>query len=277
MRDAPSMRFAICNEIYQDWSLEDAFAHIGRTGYDAVEIAPFTVTKHVTDLSAARRLEIRSLAQRSGIAISGLHWVLVQTEGMYLNHTDEATRRRTANYFVELVRCCADLGGDRIIVGSPKQRNILPGVSEQQAWDWATDSFRDAVKEAEQRGVVLCFEPLSPVETNFVNTAAEGIRFARQFSSPAMSVIIDVKAMCSEAKPIPQIIRESAGQFAYFHANDRNLKGPGFGDVDYTPIVAALRDACYDGTVSVEVFKFEEGADAIATRSLEYLKHVFAA
>ncbi len=271
------MRFAICNEIYQGWSLEDAFAHIGRTGYDAVEIAPFTVAKHVTDLSAARRQEIRDLAQRSGIAISGLHWVLVQTEGLYLNHTDESTRRRTANYFVELVRCCADLGGDRIIVGSPKQRNILPGVSEQQAWDWATDSFRDAVKEAEQRGVVLCFEPLSPVETNFVNTAAEGIRFARQFNSPAMSVIIDVKAMCSEAKPIPQIIRDSAGQFAYFHANDRNLKGPGFGDVDYAPIVAALRDARYDGTVSVEVFKFEEGADAIATKSLEYLKRVFAA
>ena len=271
------MRFAICNEIYQDWSLEDAFAHIGRTGYDAVEIAPFTVTKHVTDLTTARRQEIRDLAKRSGIAISGLHWVLVQTEGMYLNHTDEATRRRTANYFVELVRCCADLGGDRIIVGSPKQRNILPGVSEQQAWDWATDSFRDAVKEAEQRGVVLCFEPLSPVETNFVNTAAEGIRFARQFNSPAMSVIIDIKAMCSEAKPIPQIIRDSAGQFAYFHANDRNLKGPGFGDVDYAPIVTALRDARYDGTVSVEVFKFEEGADAIATRSLEYLKRVFAA
>ena len=271
------MRFAICNEIYQGWSLEDAFAHIGRTGYDAVEIAPFTVTKHVTDLTAARRQEIRDLAKRSGIAVSGLHWVLVQTEGLYLNHTDEATRRRTANYFVELVRCCADLGGDRIIVGSPKQRNILPGVSEQQAWDWATDSFRDAVKEAEQRGVVICFEPLSPVETNFVNTAAEGIRFARQFNSPAMSVIIDVKAMCSEAKPIPQIIRDSAGQFAYFHANDRNLKGPGFGDVDYAPIVAALRDARYDGTVSVEVFKFEEGADAIATKSLEYLKRVFAA
>lgn len=271
------MRFAICNEIYQGWSLEDAFAHIGRTGYDAVEISPFTVTKHVTDLSAARRQEIRDLAKRSGIAISGLHWVLVQTEGMYLNHPDAPTRRRTANYFVELVRCCADLGGDRIIVGSPKQRNILPDVSEQQAWDWATDSFRDAVKEAEQRGVVICFEPLSPVETNFVNTAADGIRFARQFNSPAMSVIIDVKAMCSEAKPIPQIIRDSAGQFAYFHANDRNLKGPGFGDVDFAPIVAALRDARYDGTVSVEVFKFEEGADAIATRSLEYLKRVFAA
>ena len=63
---------------------------------------------------------------------------------------------------------------------------------------------------------------------------------------------------------------------AYFHANDRNLKGPGFGDVDFTPIAGALRAAGYDGVVSVEVFKFEEGPEAIATRSLEYLKKVFA-
>jgi sugar phosphate isomerase/epimerase len=270
------MRFAICNEIYQGWKIEDAFAHIARTGYDAVEIAPFTIAKHVTEIGATERTRIRELAARSGIAISGIHWVLVQAEGMYLNHTDAAIRQRTARYFVDLVEFCADLGGRSIIVGSPKQRQVMPGVSYEQAWAWATDTFRDSVKRAEDRGVTICFEPLSPVETNFVNTAAEGIRFAKQFNSPAMKVILDVKAMCSEPKPMPQIIRESAGEFAYFHANDRNLKGPGFGDVDLAPIVTALREVKYDGTVSVEVFKFEEGAEVIATRSLEYLRRVFA-
>jgi sugar phosphate isomerase/epimerase len=82
--------------------------------------------------------------------------------------------------------------------------------------------------------------------------------------------------MCSEEKPIPQIIRECAGRFAYFHANDRNLKGPGFGDVDFRPIAAALHDSGYDGFVSVEVFDFTEGPETIATQSLEYLRTVFA-
>jgi sugar phosphate isomerase/epimerase len=90
-----------------------------------------------------------------------------------------------------------------------------------------------------------------------------------------MKIILDVKAMCSESKPIPQIIRESWPHFAYFHANDRNLKGPGFGDVDFVPIAAALKEVGYDGYVSVEVFKFEEGPEVIATRSFEYLKRVF--
>jgi sugar phosphate isomerase/epimerase len=270
------MKFGICNEIFQNWSIDDAMAFAKKAGYDGIEIAPFTLAKYVTDIPAAERARIRETARRIGIEITGIHWVLVQAEGMYLNHPDGAVRQRTADYFVELVNFCADLGGKIIVVGSPKQRNIMEGVTPGQAWSWATDTFRPAVRRAGERDVTICFEPLAPVETNFVNTAADGIRFARQFASPNMKIILDVKAMCSESKDIPQIIRESRGEFAYFHANDRNLKGPGFGDVDYKPIFAALRDAGYDGWVSVEVFTFEEGPEAIATRSIDYLTRTVA-
>jgi sugar phosphate isomerase/epimerase len=269
------MKFGICNEIFQGWKIDDAMAFAKKAGYDGIEIAPFTLAKYVTEIPAAERTRIREAAARLKLEISGIHWVLVQAEGMYLNHPDLEVRRRTADYFCALVDFCADLGGRIIVVGSPKQRNIMEGVTPQQAWDWATETFRPSVKRAEDRQVTICFEPLAPVETNFINTAAEGIRFTTQFNSPAMKIILDVKAMCSDSKPVPQIIRESAGQFAYFHANDTNLKGPGFGDVDFEPIAAALREVGYHGYVSVEVFKFEEGPEVIATQSLEYLRKVF--
>lgn len=269
------MKFAICNEIFQNWTLEDIFAYAAKVGYDAVEIAPFTIAKHVTDIPATKRTEIREAARRAGIAISGIHWVLVQTEGMYLTHPDPATRSRTAKYFCDLVDFCGDIGGTTIVVGSPKQRNITEGVTRSQAWEWATGVFRDAVMKAEERGVTICFEPLAPAETNFINTTAEAIEFVQQLRTPHFKIILDVKAMCSEAKPIPQIIHDSAGHFAYFHANDRNLKGPGFGDVDFRPIAAALKESRYDGYVSVEVFNFDEGPEVIATKSIEYLKRIF--
>jgi sugar phosphate isomerase/epimerase len=272
-----AVRFAICNEIYQGWKLEDIFAHAARLGYAGVEIAPFTLANSVTDISAIERQRIRELAARHQIAIVGLHWLLVKPEGLYLNHTDAGIRARTAKYFVELVDCCADLGGTIMVVGSPKQRNVLEGVSRQQAWDWTAATFRDAVKRAEDRSVTICFEPLSPAETNFINTAAEAIDFVTPFNSPAFKIILDVKAMCAEAKTIPQIIRESWPHFAHFHANDKNLKGPGFGDVDFQPIATTLREVGYIGYVSVEVFKFEEGPEVIARQSLEYLKRVFLA
>jgi sugar phosphate isomerase/epimerase len=270
------MQFAICNEIFRGWTPQDTFAYAANAGYDAVEIAPFTLAKLVTDIPPAQRKQLREMAARARVAISGIHWVLAQTEGMHLNHPDTAVRDRTRRYLVDLVDFCADLGGSIMVVGSPKQRNIMEGVAPAQAWAWATHTFQDAVKKAEDRQVTICFEPLAPEETNFINTATDALRFVRPFNSPAMKLILDVKAMCSEAKPIPQIIRETSPDFAYFHANDRNLKGPGFGDVDYVPIAAALREVGYDGYVSVEVFNFDEGPEVIATQSIVYLRRVFA-
>jgi sugar phosphate isomerase/epimerase len=278
-RPAPTltwMKFAICNEIFQSWKLADTLACAARLGYAGVEIAPFTLANSVTDVSAAERRAVREGAARHGVEIAGIHWVLVKPEGLYINHPDRSLRERTAKYFCDLVDFCADLGGKVMVVGSPKQRNVLPGVSREQAWDWAASTFRNAVAQAEQREVTICFEPLAPAETNFINTAAEALRFVQQVASPRFKIILDVKAMCSESKPIPQIIRESWPHFAHFHANDRNLKGPGFGDVDFKPIAAALKEVGYQGFVSVEVFNFEEGAEAIASRSLEYLQQAFA-
>ena len=271
------MKFAICNEIFQGWKLEDAFACAARTGYDAVEIAPFTIANCVTDIAANERKRIRDAAARADIGISGIHWVLAQTEGLHLTHSDSGVRQKTSRYLCDLVDFCADLGGGIIVFGSPKQRNIADGVTPRDAWDWATATFRESVGQAEKRAVTICFEPLSAAETNFINTASEAIQFTRQFDSPRFKIILDVKAMCAEPKPIPQIIRDSSPHFAYFHANDKNLKGPGFGNVDFKPIAAALREVGYDGWVSVEVFNFDEGPEVIATKSLEYLKRVFAA
>ena len=110
-RSVAAMKFGICNEIFQGWTLDDTFAFAKKAGYDFVEIAPFTVAKYVTEISATERLRIRDGAARAGIGISGLHWVLVQAEGMYLNHPDTGVRERTAKYFCELVKFCADLGG----------------------------------------------------------------------------------------------------------------------------------------------------------------------
>jgi sugar phosphate isomerase/epimerase len=270
------MKFSICNEIFKDWKLDDTLAYAARLGYAGVEIAPFTLANSVTDISAGDRRSMRDAAAWNRIEIAGIHWVLVKPEGLYVNHPDRSIRERTAKYFCDLVDFCADLGGRIMVVGSPKQRNVMPGVSRDQAWDWAAETFRNAVTQGEQRDVTICFEPLGPSETNFINTAAEGLQFIKRVPSPRFKIILDVKAMCSDPKPIPQIIHDSWPHFAHFHANDRNLKGPGFGDVDFKPIAAALKELGYSGFVSVEVFKFEEGPEAIATRSLEYLRRCFA-
>ena len=45
------MKLAICNEMFEDWKIEDVFAYTAGLGYDAVEIAPFTLAESVVDIS----------------------------------------------------------------------------------------------------------------------------------------------------------------------------------------------------------------------------------
>jgi sugar phosphate isomerase/epimerase len=60
----PPIKFAICNEIFQGWKLEDIFSYAAKAGYDAVEIAPFTIAKYVTEIPANDRQKIREAAGR---------------------------------------------------------------------------------------------------------------------------------------------------------------------------------------------------------------------
>ena len=132
------MKFGICNEIFEGWSMEDTMEYVAKTGYDCLEIAPFTISNYVTDITAAQRQNVKDLAAKHGIEISGIHWVLVKAEGMHMTHTDASIREKTAKYFVDLVDCCADFGGKSIIVGSPYQRNLMEGVSYDQAWEFVS-------------------------------------------------------------------------------------------------------------------------------------------
>ena len=77
------MKFAICNETFQGWKLEDSFRFARQAGYDALEIAPFTIAPTVRDISIARRRDIRDMAQRNDMAVSAIHWVLAHTEGFH--------------------------------------------------------------------------------------------------------------------------------------------------------------------------------------------------
>jgi sugar phosphate isomerase/epimerase len=269
------LKFAICNEIFQGWDIADAMQFAAGAGYDGIELAPFTLARAVTEISAPERARLRDTARRANLEICGLHWLLAKTEGLHLTHSDPAVRNRTSEYLRALADCCADLGGKVLVLGSPQQRNIPSGVSIEQARAWAAETLAPALKTAEDRNVTWCLEPLAPRETNFLNTAAETIAFASQLNSPAARIILDVKAMASESAPIPEIIRASWPHFAHFHANDPNLKGPGFGAMDFHPIAAALKSVGYAGFVSVEVFNFEDGPETIATQSLRCLRAAF--
>lgn len=269
------MKFAICNEMFEGWAFEDVCGAAAGAGYAGIEIAPYTLGKPISEVTYSERAAMRDAAVRHGLEIAGLHWLLAKTEGFHINHPQKSVRDRTAAYLTELIHLCADLGGHIMVFGSPMQRNLVDGATYQQAWDHAAEAFRSAAPVLEERGVVLCFEPLGPQETGFINTAAEAARMVREVGSDSFQLLLDVKAMSTEAEPIPEIIRANREIVRHFHANDANRRGPGFGDTDFVPIAAALKEIDYRGWISVEVFDFSPDPVTIATNSMAYLQRCF--
>ena len=58
------MKFAICNETFQDWPFDKAFDFARKCGYTGIEFAPYTIDKNAFDIPAARRAEVRSQAEQ---------------------------------------------------------------------------------------------------------------------------------------------------------------------------------------------------------------------
>jgi sugar phosphate isomerase/epimerase len=270
------MKFAICNETFQDWPFDKAFAFAAECGYTGIEIAPFTIANHAADISAAKRAEVSRQAEAAGLEVVGLHWLLAKTDGLYLTSADAAVRKRTAAYYGELARLCADLGGNVLVNGSPQQRDLLDGVDHDTAMQYAADVFQQALPVLEETNVVLAFEPLAPFETTFINNTADGVSLVEMVGSPQFRLHLDCKAMSSESMPIADLIRTHHTLLAHFHANDPNMQGPGFGEVEFLPILAALGEVDYRGWVSVEVFDYTPGIERLARDSIAYMRQCLA-
>lgn len=266
------MKYAICNETFDGWEHARICGRIAELGYGGIEIAPFTLAPRITDVTAAQRSKLRQEAETAGVQIIGLHWLLAKTEGFHLTSADPAVRARTGKYFCELARAAADLGGNILVLGSPLQRNLAPGMTLAEAEAHAADTLTHCLPTLEQTGVLLCLEPLTPVETNFWNTASDAVHMIRRLGHPNVKLHLDVKAMSAEAVPAADVIRANVADTGHFHANDPNKRGPGFGEVDFKPIFAALKETNYAGWVSVEVFDYTPDPDTIARESIRYMR-----
>ncbi|MEQ1826902.1 MAG: sugar phosphate isomerase/epimerase family protein [Pirellula sp.] len=262
------MKFAICNETFGEWPIEQGFEAARRHNYTGIEVAPFTMGSSVYEITDQQRRDYVQTAKKFELEIIGLHWLLAKTTGLHLTTSDETIRNRTRDYMIALVQLCSDLGGKIMVLGSPLQRNFTSPMTHDIAMANAADVLCQVVPTLEKHGVQIAVEPLGPQEGNFLNHAHQARTLIDRIGSPQVQLHLDVKAMSSEGTPIDSIIRDHADIMIHFHANDPNRLGPGMGDVDQRPIFKALQEIHYQGWVSVEVFDYSPGVETILRESM---------
>jgi len=220
-------------------------------GFEGLEISPFTLNDLVQEITDEQKAEVVRASRDTGVAVAGIHWLLIGPTGLHVTDPDPGVRKRTRQYFRDLVAFGLEIGGGFMVVGSPKQRTVQDGVAPEQAWQWFKEAMTEAGEAGRDADFKVCIEPLAAATgNNFLYRAEEARRMAEEINLPNVGVILDTYSGSQEEADLPQAIRDTAPYLFHYHCNDINKMAPGYGTVDFVPLMRALLTAPSRSSIS---------------------------
>jgi len=274
------MRIALCNEVIAPMPFPQQCEYAAKLGYDGLEIAPYTLSEEPHRMGAAQIAAARAAAEDAGVAVTGLHWLLVKPAGLSISSKDENVRKRTVDVMLALIDLCAELGGKYLVHGSPQQRRVEAGETRAAAMARAQGCFAAVAERARKAGVVYCIEPLSAEQTPLINTLQEASQMVEAIGNAAIRSMLDCSsAGRMEKEPLGALIERwlPKGVIAHVQVNDRNRRGPGQGEQRFAPLFRALLRHGYAGDIAVEPFDYVPDGPSAAARAIGYLRGVLEA
>lgn len=275
MRPA-GLRYAYGTNGLADHRLPEALALLGELGYDGVAL---TLDVHHLDPFAPDVAQdvaaVRALLDRHGLG------VVIETGGRYV--LDPRRKHRPTllgdgrDRRLDLLHRAIDIGADLDAEAVSFWSGALPdGVPPTVAWDRLVAACRELLDHARGRGVQLALEP----EPGMLVAHIAGYeRLAAALGGdPRFGITLDLgHCKCLEERPVPDCVRAVAARLVNVQIEDM-VRGVhehlplGDGDIEFPPVLAALREVGYDGLVGVELPRHSHAGAALAARSIDFLR-----
>jgi D-psicose/D-tagatose/L-ribulose 3-epimerase len=252
----------------QNWSSDPIqfVARAQKCGFDVLEVnAP-----KITRMSDKERDVLKGAAENAGLSLT---YSIGLKDDMDLAAEDAGTRKKGVAFLRDVSRAMKYMGGT-IMAGinySSWPRKLAPNEDKRVLTDRAVEGVREAIKTAEDCGVIFCIEVVNRFEQFIMNTAAEGIAFAERIDSPNCKLLLDTFHMNIEEDSFRGCLVESKTWLAHFHLGETNRRPPGRGRMPWPEIFGALSEINYQGAVVMEPFLIpggEVGRDISVYRDL---------
>ncbi len=236
-------RYTYNTLVYGHEPIEKGIDRLARFGYDGVELIGEPAEM---DVSA-----IRDELQRHGTRASSI--ISIFTPERDIVSSDPAIRRAAIEYVRGNVDLAADLGADIVTFTPTACMKIAPEADLSDEWAWAVAAAREIARYAAQHGVTIAVEPWNRYETYLITRAARAVEFVQEVGEPNIGVMADTFHMSIEEPDIAQAIRTIGSRLVHVHLADSNRAAPGYGHLDFKPIVQAIADVGYTGWISYEL------------------------
>ena len=224
-------------------------ARARKTGFDILEVR----AQKIARMSKAELDTLKAAAAEAGL---GLTYSIGMTADMELVSEDAAIRKNGITLLQDLCRAMKHMGGT-IMAGinySSWPRKLMPGEDKRVLTDRAVDGVREAIKAAEDCGVIFCLEVVNRFEHFIMNTAAEGIAFAKRVESPNCKILLDTFHQNIEEDSIGGSILEAGDWLGHYHIGEANRRPPGQGRMPWPEVFGALSQINYQGAIVMEPF-----------------------
>lgn len=276
------MQLGFVSAILPELSLGEVLAFAASEGFATVELMCWPVGRaerkfagvthvDVAELTPARADDIRALAARHGVDISGL--------GYYPNvlDPDPAVSGPCIEHLRRIVAAAPLLGLDRVntFVG----RDWRLGVDEN--WPRFLEVWRALIRHAEDHGVRIGIEncPMSftmdewPGGKNLATSPAIWRRMFDDIPSGSFGLNYDPSHFALQFMDPVSPLKEFREKLFHLHAKDVKIdrarlnevgafaeplrwhqpRIPGYGEIDWAAFMGALMETGYDGPVCIEV------------------------
>lgn len=166
------------------------------------------------------------------------------------------------DYFTKALGRAAELGVKVIVFGSPMSKNIPEGFPMDKAWSQLVELLRFIDPLVKEKGITIAIEPIYKGESNFINTAAEGLKLAKDADRDNIRLLIDYYHLALENEK-PEIILEAAPYLRHIHFADPEGRAyPQEIKDEYDTFINLLKHIGYESLISIEALSKNFDHDA---------------
>jgi len=141
-----------------------------------------------------------------------------------------------------------------------------------KAWSQLVELLKFIDPLVKEKGITIAIEPIYKGESNFINTAAEGLKLAKDADRDNIRLLIDYYHLALENEN-PEIILEAAPYLKHIHfADPEGRVYPQEVKDEYVTFINLLKHIGYEGLISIEALS--KNFDHDAKHSVEVMRQL---
>jgi len=223
-------------------------------GFDILEIN----AQRVVRMTDKERDVLKTAATDAGLSYTYIGGVTPDTD---LASEDPTVRKRGIKLLTEQAQAVSRTGGSLLsgVLYSSWSQRLPAGKDRKTLTDNSVGAMKEAVKAAEDCGVIFGLEVVNRLEHYMMNTAEQGVAFVERVASPCCKLLLDTFHMNIEEDNLREAIVKAGKWLAHFHVGETNRRPPGRGRIPWPEVFMALREIEFQGPIVMEPFIIPDG------------------